>query len=222
MTPTHDPTLPHSLKLHAYRRWMTSSAIAGTIGTLIGLCIAFLLSVVLRITIDPTGLTQEQILTALFQNALIENVLYGLCLGLTLGISFALAWFAWIENTARYPEYWMSTTIVSAIVGITLAYLGISLGEWYYQSSMFVTAAGGAFVGLIMGTAQSYVLWSRGGTRLRWLATQSLAFAGIFVLMAYTDRAISNFFLFPFIWLSVWGLYGLWMGYTFQEIAYNK
>jgi hypothetical protein len=200
---------------------MTSSAIAGTIGTTIGVFIAFFLLIILRAPTDVTGLTQEQIMVALFQHTLLASLRDGLCLGLALGISLALAWLPLIEDTARYPDHWITTTIISVVVGITLAYFGVSLGEWYYRRSMFVTALGGALAGLIVGAAQSSILWSRGRARLRWLATQSLAYAGIFVLMAYANREISSFFLYPFVWLAMWGIYGLCMSYTFQEIAYN-
>jgi hypothetical protein len=221
MTATRAPTTPGSPEQHSHRAWMTSSAIDGTIGTALGAVIAFFLSIVLRAPTDVLGLTQQEILAALFQHALLASLRDGLCLGLALGISFALAWLPWIEDTARYPDQWITTTIISTVIGITLAYLGVSLGEWYYRRSMVVTALGGAGAGLIVGGAQSYVLWSRGRGRLRWLATQSLAFAGVFVLMAYANRGISGLFLFPLVWLAMWGIYGLGMGYTFQEIAYN-
>lgn len=221
MIPTPASTTTRSPQQHPHRVWMTSSAIAGTIGTAVGVFIALFLSIVLRAPADVTGLTQERIMAALFQHALLGSLRDGLCLGLALGISLALAWLPRIEDTARYPDQWITTTILSIVVGITLAYVGISLGEWYYRHSMLVTALGGALAGLIIGGAQSYVLWSHGRARLRWLTTQSLAFAGIFVLIAYANREISSLFLLPLVWLSMWGIYGLGMGYTFQEITYN-
>jgi len=221
MTRSHPSTATSFSEPHTRFVWTTSSAIAGTIGTTLSAIITFLLSIVFRASFDPVGADQAQILATLFQQMIFTALRDGLCVGLLLGLALALAWSSLIGGTGRSNDGWIKVTTISAVIGITLAYLGIGLGEWYYRHSLLVNALGGAIAGLIMGSAQSAVLWAHYRARLGWIIAQTLGFACIFTVMAYANREISGLLLFPLVWLAMWSLYGLFMAYMFEQIRYN-
>lgn len=201
--------------------WVFPTAIAGTIGSIFGFGIAFFLSIFVGSTTDALPSTPDAIRDALFWNRLLRDSISGSAFGLSVGTAFAITWEPLIVSSSHLLARWIRTTILSFLLGSVVAWVLHNMGAWYGASALERALFSGLVGGGIAGGMQAPALWQQRAAQWRWTLLHALAFCGVFVLLMLARYHVSSLFLFPLVWLSLWGLYGLCLGTGFDHLQYN-
>jgi hypothetical protein len=219
MTPTSSPA--HLVQPETTAQWVLSSAVILTFATVVGSVLAFVLIIFVPGPASPFVSSSTQVSAFLLQSQLVNSFIIGLSFGISIGFALAMVGEGFVPWAAWKPGAWTLTTISSVSLGVIAATFLQGFSLRVLGTSVLGALAAGALAGLLIGVAQSFVLWRAYEARMRWIIVQICAFGLVMVVFGGAQQHVSELWLFPMIWLSMWGIYSWIIGAAVNNLVYR-